>query len=69
MVAGDTQVGVDHINNGDVVWGYTIIFLMFLPNLVFILWFTIASRGHLLETGTWGMILTAGSVQVVTFMR
>ena len=69
MVAGDTQVGVDHINNGDVVWDYTIIFLIFLPNLVFILWFTLANRGHLLEAGTWGMILTAGSVQVVTFMR
>ena len=66
---GDTQVGVDHINDGNIVWGYTIILLQFVPNVVFILWFILANQGHLLEAGAWKKILIAALVQLVTLMR
>ena len=69
MIKGDTQVGADHIENGDVVWGCTIILLQFLPNLVFILWFTLSHRGRFCEAGTWGKIMIAGSIQIITLCR
>ena len=69
MIKGDTQVGVDHINNGDLVWGSMVILLQFLPNLVFILWFILSQKEHLCESRTWGKIFFAGSVQIVTLMR
>ena len=69
FLIGDSQVGVDHINGGNKVWGYTIISIMFLPNLVFIVWFTFSHRGSLLQSGTWAKILIAGSVQLLTFLR
>ena len=66
---GDTQVGIDHIKDGNIVWGCTVIMLQLLPNVVFIVWFILANQGHLLEAGTWKKIAIAGSVQLVTLMR
>ena len=66
---GDTQVGIDHIKDGNIVWGCTVIMLQFLPNVVFIVWFILANQGHLREAGTWKNIAIAGSVQLVTLIR
>ena len=66
---GDTQVGIDHIKDGNKRWGYTVIMLQLLPNVVFIVWFILANQGHLREAGTWKQIAIAGSVQLVTLIR
>ena len=66
---GDTQVGIDHIKDGNIVWGCTVIMLQLLPNVVFIVWFILANQGHLREAGTWKKIAIAGSVQLVTLIR
>ena len=66
---GDTQVGIDHIIEGNIVWGCIVILLQFLPNVVFIVWFILANQGHLRQPGTWKKIAIAGLVQLVTLMR
>ena len=66
---GDIQVSIGHINNGDYVWGITILLMNFLPNLVFMLWFIQGLKGQLLKPRSWAMIFLAGSVQLITLMR
>ena len=66
---GDTQVGIDHIKEGNIVWGCIVILLQFLPNVVFIVWFILANQGHLRKPGTWKKIAIAGLIQLVTLMR
>ena len=75
---GDGAASQDHIEKDNPIWGYGIIGLMFLPNLVFVLWLlaatkkklhdgkrsTINERWQLLTT-----ILVAGSVQLVTVIK
>ena len=69
IIIADTGVGVDHIENEDYVWGITIILIMFIPNLVFLIWFALSHKGRFNEPGTCAKILIAGSTQLVTFAR
>ena len=44
LFVGDGAVAYQHVENQNPVWGYTIIGLMFLPNLVFILWVVLGNK-------------------------
>ena len=50
-------------------WGFWIMTLMFLPNLLFITWFILARRNKLLNKDTWFKVFIAGNVQFVTLIR
>jgi hypothetical protein len=66
---GDVSVADNHVSNGDYVWGYTVILLMFLPNIVFVLWFLNGNKKKLLQADTWAKVLVAGSIQLVTIIK
>ena len=66
-------VGQEQYLNGDVIWGNVIMLLVLLPNLLFIIWFTLAQRRKLFsrkeKTYTWIKILVSGMVQLITVIR
>ena len=75
---GDGAASQDHIENGHPSWGYGIIGLMFLPNLVFVLWLLVGTKKKLHDgkrstiNERWQLltkILVAGSVQLVTIIK
>ena len=69
LFLGDGAVSYDHIQCGNPVWGYSIIGLMFLPNLVFVLWFLVGNKNKLARWETLTKVLVAGSVQLVTMIK
>ena len=69
LFKGDIIVGKEQIDKGETWWGFWIVMLMFVPNLVFIVWFIIARRNKLSSGGTWLKITIAGSVQLVTLIK
>ena len=69
MFIGDGAVSADHIENGHPVWGYSIIGLMFLPNIVFVLWFLVGNKKKQSKSETLAKVLVAGSVQLVTMIK
>ena len=69
LFKGDIIVGKEQIDKGETWWGFWIVMLMFVPNLVFIVWFILANRNKLSSGGTWLKITIAGSVQLVTLIK
>ena len=69
FVSGDTLVAKGHIERGDLVWGSTIFLLMFVPNIVFVMWFLQGHWNNLRRKDTCAKILIAGNVQLVTLSR
>ena len=71
LFVGDGAVAYQHVENQNPVWGYTIIGLMFLPNVVFILWFVLGNKRQVGQSRrrTLTKILVAGSVQLVTLIK
>ena len=69
FVSGDILVAKGHIERGDPVWGSTIFLLMFVPNIVFMMWFLQGHWNNLRQKDTCAKLLTAGSVQLVTLIR
>ena len=66
---GDILVSVEKLEDGHVIWGTTIISLMFLPNLVFLIWMILGSYRHLCHRDTCLRLLAGGSIQCVTIFR
>ena len=66
---GDGAVSYDQIQSGNPVWGFGIIGLMFLPNIVFVLWFLVGNKKKQSKSETLAKILVAGSVQLVTLIK
>ena len=73
FLLGDVIVGQEQYHSGDVIWGNVIMLLVLLPNLLFIIWFTLAQRRKLFlmkeKTYTWIKILVSGMVQLITVIR
>ena len=42
---------------------------MFLPNIVFMLWFLHGNKKKLLRLDTWAKVIVAGSIQLVTIIK
>ena len=66
---GDFMVGTEQFEKGERTWGTVIIFLVFVPNLVFMAWIAHANRKRFGEKGTWAKIIIAGNVQLITVVR
>ena len=66
---GDLIVGKEQIEKGKFWWGFWIIFLTFLPNLIFLVWYTIKRRSHLGKIETWKNMFLVGNVQLVTILK
>ena len=69
VIIGDAIVSKGYIDNGDVVWGSTIIVLIFVPNIIFMAWFVQGFNKKLCQKATWGKIVAVGSIQVITIIR
>ena len=69
VIIGDYIVAKGYIEKGDVVWGSTIIMLMFVPNIIFMAWFVQGFNKKLCQKTTWEKIFAAGSVQLITIIR
>ena len=67
--SGDILVSKEKFDNGHIVWGSTIIGLVFLPNTLFMLWMILGSRRKLCHRDT-GIRLAAGTgIQCITICR
>lgn len=66
---GDILVSIEKLEDGHVVWGTTIISLMFLPNLVFLIWMVLGSYRQLCHRDTCLRLLAGDSIQCVTIFR
>ena len=66
---GDVLVSLEKLNDGHVVWGTTIISLMFLPNLVFVIWMILGSHRRMWHRDTCLRLVAGGSIQCVTLFR
>ena len=66
---GDGAVSYDHIQNGNPVWGCSIIGLMFLPNIVFVMWFLFGNKEKKSRRDAFAKVLVAGNVQLVTMIK
>ena len=69
ILSGDGAVSYDQLQSGNPVWGFGIIGLMFLPNIVFVLWFLVGNKKKQSKSETLAKILVAGSVQLVTLIK
>ena len=68
-ILGDILVAEERIGQGHLRWGGTIIGLVFLPNVVFILWMLVGSRRQICHKDT-GLRIAAGSgIQCITIFR
>ena len=66
---GDILVTIERLREGHVVWGTTIIVLMFLPNVLFIVWMILGSHRKLCHKDTGLRLALGGGIQCVTIMR
>ena len=62
-------VGNEQIEKGDNWWGFWIIFLTFLPNVIFMVWYMIKRRRFAGKLETWRNMLIIGNVQIVTILK
>ena len=69
IFSGDIIVGKEQTDNDEHWWGFWIMTLMFLPNLLFITWFILARRNKLFNKETWFKVFIAGNVQLVTLIK
>ena len=69
FILGDLIVGKEQIEKGKFWWGFWIIFLTFLPNLIFLVWYTIKRSRHLGKIETWKNMFLVGNVQLVTILK
>ena len=66
---GDILVSKEKFDHGHIRWASTIVGLVFLPNLLFIIWMVLGSRGKLYHKDT-GLRIAAGSgIQCITILR
>ena len=69
IFVADITTAHTYIDQKDYVWGGTIISLMFLPNIVFMIWVWNGNRRKASRTETLAKVITAGLVQVVTIVK
>ena len=69
LFVADCQVADIYIDRGDKVWGGAIIGLMFVPNIVFMVWVWHGNRRKVSRMETLAKVVTAGLVQVVTIVK
>ena len=60
---------IDPNQEPDTIWGITMIFLMFFPNIMFLAWFIHGYRNQLCSKDGIVKIIAASCVQLVTLMR
>ena len=66
---GDIVVGEEQIDSGNKWWGFWVIFLTFLPNIIFVVWYMIKRRRHLGKLETWRNVFVVGNIQIITLLK